>query len=157
MKFLIEAFNRISNRDRGSLIILGDGPLRPILEEVAGDSIFLVGDVHNVSDYLTASDYFVSTSLSEGLPNTVLEALACGLPVIISDIDSHREIFHEKGGQSCLIRIDDGGCSLTAALQKPEQQFRQIPSPSDDSPLCDIFSAKKMSFEYQSLYSRIQK
>jgi glycosyltransferase involved in cell wall biosynthesis len=55
-------------------------------------NISLKGKVIDVDEYLEAADCFVSASLSEGLPNSVIEALAWGLPIILSDIPEHREI-----------------------------------------------------------------
>src|SRR5690606_8396576 len=85
MKVLVEAFNVFSKASSGSLVILGGGPEMEKLRSVSCRSIFLQGNVDNVRDYLAGCDYFVSTSLAEGLPNTVLEALAMGLPAILSD------------------------------------------------------------------------
>lgn len=76
------------------LVIVGAGEQEFELKEKAkGDSrIIFTGMVLNAKDYLQASDVLVSSSLAEGLPNTVLEAISCGLPCILSDIGPHKEI-----------------------------------------------------------------
>jgi len=76
-----------------SLTIVGDGPLRGALERSGGNGIKFVGLVTNVTDYLQGSTIFVLLSDSEGIPNSVLEALACGLPCILSDIPQHRNSY----------------------------------------------------------------
>ncbi len=78
---IIKAFKRF----------LGDGELKEnCLNEIGNNTnIKLVGRVDNVHEYLGASDYFIS---AEGLPNTVLEAMACGLPCVLSNIPPHEEI-----------------------------------------------------------------
>lgn len=86
-KTLLNAWTKISNDSQ--LILLG-GNLEHLKAEVH-DNVIIVGKVTNVQDYLNASDFFISTSLSEGLPNSVLEALSCGLPCILSDIAPHKE------------------------------------------------------------------
>lgn len=63
--------------------------------------VIVIGEVHmeKVNDYLNASDVFVFPSSLEGSPNSVLEAMTTGLPVICSDIPNHREIInHGKNG-----------------------------------------------------------
>lgn len=56
------------------------------------DKVIFKGMAHNVADYLDQSDIFVSSSKEEGMPLSVLEAMAHGLPCILSDIPAHREI-----------------------------------------------------------------
>lgn len=77
-----------------TLVLLGDGPQRGACEAAAaGDSaILLPGRVTNVADFLAAADYYVSLSLAEGFPIAVLEALASGLPAVLSPIPPHREL-----------------------------------------------------------------
>ena len=55
-------------------------------------SVFFVGLIDNVDDYLRASDIFVFPSEKEGMPNALLEAMACGLPAIARDIGGVRDI-----------------------------------------------------------------
>src|SRR5690606_9658459 len=68
MEFLVDSFNKRSSKGKGSLVVLGDGVLMDELKAKAGNGVHLFGNVANVSDYLAAADFFVSTSLSEGLP-----------------------------------------------------------------------------------------
>jgi glycosyltransferase involved in cell wall biosynthesis len=67
--------------------IAGDGPLRPILEKLAGDlnvsqNVLFQGVIDDVSAFLNGARFLVHTSESEGCPNAVMEAMACGLPVV---------------------------------------------------------------------------
>lgn len=88
-----ELFFRDKNHKKTMLIIIGNGNLKDeVLKYAQGKKeIFYCGEVDNVNEYLAASDCFISASRSEGLPNSVLEALSCGLPAILSDIPAHRE------------------------------------------------------------------
>ena len=64
------------------------------LKKLAGNDsrIKFIGRVPSPIKYLRISDYFVSASLSEGLPLAVMEGMGCGLPAILSNIDSHFEM-----------------------------------------------------------------
>ena len=94
VSLIIDAFTKTCD-DYSQLWIVGEGPEDHNLEECArNDSrVFFTGAVGNPLSYLQASDVLISASLAEGLPNTVLEALSCGLPCILSDIDPHKEVF----------------------------------------------------------------
>ena len=93
---------------KAMLLFLGDGPLRKNLEDAAGGhaNVKFAGAVGNVADYLRCANVLVSASASEGLPNSVLEALACGLSVVLSDIDSHAEIGVQESGAGTLVKVD---------------------------------------------------
>lgn len=106
---LLDAFLSSHLKDSSELCFLGEGPLEEFLKEKAKgqSSVLFRGQVHNVRDYLHASDLMVSTSRSEGLPNSVLEALACGVPVVLSDIDPHVEIGVDECDAGAMAKLDD--------------------------------------------------
>jgi glycosyltransferase involved in cell wall biosynthesis len=89
---LIDLF--ISANMKGyKLIIVGDGPLEKELKGIANEDILLVGFKSNFEEYIFASDYYISTSLTEGMPLSVLVAMETGTPLILSNIPAHEEIF----------------------------------------------------------------
>lgn len=89
--FLIDVFKAVHDQRPDSVLLLvGDGDLRPKIEEKIKtlnieDCVIMVGSQSNVYDYLQAMDVFVFPSLWEGLPVTVVEAQAAGLPCLISN------------------------------------------------------------------------
>lgn len=89
-------------------VVLGDGPLRPAIEaaiERLGmqGSIELPGERRDVEKAFAQADLFWLTSSWEGLPNVVLEAMACGLPVIATDVGGTNELF-QHGSEGFLAR-----------------------------------------------------
>ncbi len=90
---IINAFKSVASQDI-QLVIVGCGPEEErLMQEACGDNrIMFLGKTGSPLNYLQASDVLISSSLSEGLPNAVLEALSCGLPCILSDIEPHIEI-----------------------------------------------------------------
>ena len=77
--------------------IVGDGPLRGRLEEQAagshlGEVVQFLGDRSDVPSLLAASDIFVLPSRYEGLPMTLLEAMAAGLPCVATDVGGNGEL-----------------------------------------------------------------
>lgn len=89
--FLLDVFNQFHKQHENSyLLLVGDGGLRKTIEEKVKNlgltgNVFFVGMSSNVSDYLTAMDCFVFPSLWEGLPLSLIEAQASGLPCIVSN------------------------------------------------------------------------
>lgn len=93
VSFLVDVFEKI-DRDDLILLILGDGSeYEDLSQRVKNNTnIIMTGRVENAYDYLKCGDYFISASLSEGLPLAVMEGMSYGLPPILSDIESHYEI-----------------------------------------------------------------
>lgn len=80
----------LKKRPNALLLLLGEGEDRPTLEGKIRDMklqdhVVMTGNVTNVADYLSAMDVFVFPSLYEGLPLSILEVQANGLPCVISD------------------------------------------------------------------------
>ena len=87
--------------------ILGEGPGRPALERLIRRhhlerQVWLLGQRDDVTSWLSALDLFVLPSLWEGLPNSLLEAMAMGLPVVASGVDGIAEIV-ENGKNGLLV------------------------------------------------------
>lgn len=98
---LIQALLMLSTEGNVKAILCGDGPERVRIKAYlsdfgAEDKILLPGVVNNVWGLMKACDVFISVSHYEGLPNSVLEAMACGCPLVVSDIPAHREFLSEQ-------------------------------------------------------------
>jgi glycosyltransferase involved in cell wall biosynthesis len=102
---LLEAVRRL-NRDRTvSLWIVGEGPLRPVLERQAAelgvaDKVQFLGFYENPYPFMAAADAFVLSSRYEGFGNVLVEAMACGAPIISTNCPY---------GPQEIIRSEDNG------------------------------------------------
>ena len=87
--------------DRLRFFIAGDGPLRPAVEAEVdrlglSEVVQLLGWRRDVVDLLHAMDVFLLTSLFEGLPRSVLQAMAAGVPVVATAVDGTPEVVHSR-------------------------------------------------------------
>jgi glycosyltransferase involved in cell wall biosynthesis len=99
---LLTAASQILHNDpRARFVIVGDGPLRGSLEEQAralglGDRCHFAGHRTDTRDVLAALDVLALCSLSEGMSNSLLEAMATGLPVVASAIPANAEVVGDR-------------------------------------------------------------
>jgi len=120
---LVEAVSRL-NREEGvpvRLAVFGDGPhrerlMRRIRKHGLQDRIQLMGWEANPFRYLARADLFVLSSDWEGLPNTLIEAMACGVPVISTDCESGPSEILQDGACGVLVPRGDAK-GLAAAIR----------------------------------------
>lgn len=155
--FLIEAWKCVFGTGDGDhLIFIGSGTLEGECKNAAEGckNIHVLGRVANVSEFLKASDYLVSASKAEGMPNAVLEAMACGLSVVLSDIGPHREIWEMAPNIGQLFELGSQ-VSLKHALVDLAQYVSSTHSESALSLISESFSAAVMSKNYQASYNKL--
>jgi glycosyltransferase involved in cell wall biosynthesis len=143
------------------LLIVGDGPYRPRIESLIGElglatHVTLTGFRRDVAQILAVTDIFVlATDLWEGLPITILEAMASGVPVVASDVGGIREeIVHQQTGivvparntrvlsQSLLELLSDGEKARSMG-----ERGRQR--------LDEYFTLERMGRETMAVYDRV--
>jgi len=104
---LLKAFGEVYRRhSKVNLLIVGEGELRQELGKLAAELgiekvTHLVGQRADIPEILAASDIYINSSLYEGLPFSILEAMASGLPVIASAVDGNNEVL--KNGNGILV------------------------------------------------------
>jgi len=104
-EYLIEAMLHVVEKyPNVRLFIAGDGKFRNILEEkitnyALNKNVILLGHVDDVISLMLSSDIYINSSIWEGLPITMLEAMKCSLPIIATNIKGNRSIIkHQKNG-----------------------------------------------------------
>jgi L-malate glycosyltransferase len=136
-------------------LIVGDGPLRESLEKQAAslgvaENVLFQGRQSDVRPFLAAADLGVLTSHSEGSSNSVLEYMAFGLPVVVSDIPPNRELLGEVFFQP--------GNAIDFA-EKVFQLWSDIRSKAYTSHYnrrdLEEFSLARMTLRAESFYSRM--
>lgn len=155
-KTVLRGFLGSNVRNDSLLLMIGDGPLRNFCEAIAKQEhcIQFTGRVSNVADYLKAADYFISASLAEGLPNSVMEALACGLPVFLSNIEPHKEILNLNSKAGILFQVGNVE-DLTRKLNEHVNNNWVAKSEAAIKIVKNVLNARRMSSEYQHLYENI--
>jgi sugar transferase (PEP-CTERM/EpsH1 system associated) len=90
---LIGAFNKLRQTETDAyLVIVGEGAERERLEALSTEGVLFLGNRNDVPRILHALDVFVLCSLNEGISNTILEAMASGLPVIASNVGGNPDL-----------------------------------------------------------------
>jgi glycosyltransferase involved in cell wall biosynthesis len=137
---LIRAFSEVAKEHpTATLIILGEGEYRPQLEQLINDAglsenVHLIGNQPNVYQFLSRADLFVFSSLWEGMPNTMLEALSVGLPIISTDcVSGPREIIAPD--ISVTQQIAYPYETEYGTLVKAPENLRPVWKPKEEAPL----------------------
>lgn len=121
--WLIAAFSEVAQgHPQWDLVIVGDGPqvadLRAQISQTGlAQRVFLPGRAGNVSDWYARADVYVLSSRYEGFPNTLVEAMAQGLPVISFTCDTGPEDLVRQNVDGILVQTGDV-LALASALQK---------------------------------------
>jgi glycosyltransferase involved in cell wall biosynthesis len=125
---LLSALTKLDTETFAGLVIVGDGPDRERVEAVlAGSSlerrVRLLGESDDVPGLLSDADVFVLASRSEGLPLSVIEAMAAGLPVVASDVGGLRELVRDA---ETGVLVPPGDPAAFADALRPLLADRQL-------------------------------
>lgn len=155
--FMAEQFKKLNLKNCG-LILLGNGDhsIENKIKDLNNKNIITPGKVNNVNEYLNAADYFVSASLYEGLPNSVLEACCAKLPLLLSDIAPHKEIISIDNKSGILFKTNNGE-DFSKALKNILNKDSKEMSEASYSIVEKHLNSEMMSLEYQNYYEKILK
>lgn len=135
---LIKAFSEVYKENQSSkLLIIGRGDeqneikIRDLIKRLGiEDAVYLPGFQKNIYKYLINSDAYVLSSISEGFPNSMVEAMACGLPVIATDCSTGpREILSQQynhSSQAVGIECLDSGVIVPKQNAKEDYQTLEL-------------------------------
>ena len=147
-------------RQRLRLIMIGDGPLRQesqAILEAAGlaDLAWLPGERKDIQDIMRGLDCFVLPSLGEGISNTILEAMASGLPVIATAVGGNVELVSE-GKSGRLVPAADSSALAHAIVDLAQQpEFAKTLGQQGRQQIEQHYSMTAMVESYQQIYDRL--
>jgi len=126
--FLRAASRVRERRDDVTFLIVGDGPLRAELESLTAklkltDAVRFVGVREDIPEVLGLMDVFVLSSLSEGAPNVILEAMAAGVPVVASNVGGVPDVVRD-GETGRLVKPGDPAGLADAVLRILDDETR---------------------------------
>ncbi len=118
---LLRAFAQVRQERNANLLILGDGEKRTELESLINElslthSVQLPGFVENPYAYMSRCSLFVLSSAWEGLSNVLVEALACGAPIVSTDCKYGPAEILENGRHGVLVPVGDASALAEAML-----------------------------------------
>lgn len=151
---IIKVFKMKEIKEKCILYVLGDGELLEKCRSEASDNVIFLGKVKNVSEYMKLADGFISASKAEGLPNSVLEAGACGIPMLLSDIAEHKEIFGEEFSGIKYFSVNDEE-DLFMKMKHWIMDLNNVDKDAIGEHILRNFNSKSMSRKYQLFYKSI--
>ena len=162
---LVRAFARAlsitpSLKETARLMIIGDGPLRRKIESLVADLgiseySWIPGERQDIPEVLRGLDCFVLPSISEGISNTILEAMASGLPVIATDAGGNSELVeNRKTGLLVAVQDVEAMASAITACALAPQGSREM-GPHGRNEVIRKFSIESRVKSYCSLYASL--
>ncbi|NOY84208.1 MAG: glycosyltransferase [Nitrospirae bacterium] len=150
----------LHNFENVEVMIVGEGPLKAQLKQEVktlgfSEKIHFAGGQTNIPEILNALDVFVLPSLSEGMPNAVLEAMACGIPVIATSVGGVPEVI-EDGKNGMLISSGDEEALILSLGEVIQDQEKRLSFGIEAQRRAKTyFSLKNMVSEYQMFYESL--
>jgi len=141
------------------LVLVGDGPTRTEVEATVrdmklGDSVQVLGYREDIPEILMASDIFLLTSLNEGIPVTIIEAMMAGLPVVATEVGGVSEIV--VNGETGLLVPPGNPDAIAKALRQlaTDVDLRIRLGRAGRQRAEILFSEDRMFAEYDAIVSR---
>ena len=152
---LIKAFSRIKADNSCKLVIIGDGKEKGNLQNLIDSlqmngKIDLAGFQSNPYSFMANCNLFVLSSLWEGSPNVLVEAMACGATVVSTNCPSGPDEILEKGKYGKLVppgNVDELAAAITYSMQNPAY-------PSVMISRAELYSAKTSASKYLECFFR---
>jgi glycosyltransferase involved in cell wall biosynthesis len=141
------------------LWMIGDGPLEVSLRKLSDElglreCVTFFGEQPDVSPFMLAADLFVISSVTEGLPVSLLEAMSVGLPAVVTDVGGMGEIARLSGAVTLVPSSDPHGMAtaLCGAIARRQELHKmgQLASSCYEQ----YFRPERMLDDYMSLYNR---
>ncbi len=161
---LVQAFlHAIRDQGRAAsrlrLALVGDGPMRGELEAMvraagAADRVWFAGERSDVPAMMQGLDCFVLPSLAEGISNTLLEAMASGLPVVATRVGANADLMEEGATGFVVPRADPAALAAEILRYAADPARARRHGAAGRARVEQRFSIDRMVADYEDLYSR---
>lgn len=143
------------------LVLAGEGPCRADLTRLIRElgvepRVRLLGDCPDVPLVLGAMDLFVLPSIAEGMSNTVLEAMAAGLPVVATRVGGNPEMVEDGVTGRLVAPQDPGALTEAIACYAEDPHLRAVHGKASRQRATEHFGLERMCEAYADLYSRLR-
>ena len=161
---LANAFVRMRRADSTlshvRLAMVGSGPLLSSVRETLRtakllDDAWLPGERGDVAAVLRGLDCFVLPSLGEGISNTILEAMAAGLPVLATDVGGNAELVEDGRTGTLVPPADPDGLAGVLRSMAHDPAAARVAGAAGRARAERLFSLQSMIAKYQALYDRL--
>lgn len=155
--FLVECFAELHKTNPNTrLTIVGNGSQRgKLMQRISAlgldEAVTITGTVGNVEDYLAAADVYVASSLFEGLPLSILEAMAAGLPIISTNVGGVPDVVRD-GENGLLIPSGDKDAYVAALTKLTENGEKRAAFAARSKELSKNYDEELTIHGYESLY-----
>jgi glycosyltransferase involved in cell wall biosynthesis len=155
---LIDALGRIADVDFAA-VICGDGPRRAELERMAAERglagrVHFCGYVSNLLARMKTAAVLVSLSRYEGCSNVVLEAMACGCPLVLSDIAAHREVLDDDA--AWFVPSDDPAAAAEAIRTALHSRDAARKRAKIARALVEAWCPRSRACQYEAIYEAVR-
>lgn len=142
------------------LAIVGDGPCRPALESEIGrlgltGRVSLCGERRDIPSVLRAFDVFALPSRGEGISNTILEAMATGLPVVATDVGGNPELVEPDVTGRLVPAADPAALEVALRSYVSDPHLRAQHGKAGRERVLQHFSLERMAQAHTDLYSSL--
>lgn len=160
-EIILRALSRLrTHQSKPFFLLVGEGSHRGILEDeiarlqLRGD-VSLVGYSDRIPELLNCMDIYVQSSFYEGFSNTILEAMACGLPVLATDVGGTKDLLPENHWEYLFQPEDDKTlASLLLRLQQ-DRALRDALAMQARRHAVGNFSVQTMVAQYENMYAKL--
>jgi glycosyltransferase involved in cell wall biosynthesis len=142
------------------LVLVGDGPERPAIQALVselnlGGAARFLGVRKDVDRLLHGAELFLLTSVSEGVPLTVIEAMAAGLPVVATDVGGLREVVADGATGMLAPAKDDAVLARHVLRLAGDGGLRRAMGTAGRARAKELFDEPRMAAEYAHLYREL--
>jgi sugar transferase (PEP-CTERM/EpsH1 system associated) len=158
---LVRAFaGLLSVHPEAVLLIAGDGPCRDDLTRVVAElgvarNVRLLGECRDVPSVLAATNLFVLPSIAEGMSNTLLEAMAAGLPVVATRVGGNPELVDDGVTGRLVPSRDPAALREAMAAYLDDPHLGAAHGKASRQRAAECFTLERMCAEYVGLYHRL--